>query len=184
MGRLDEFAVQREIIRIIVMSANMRGIITTRQMVMQRVTQDLGISERSFAKAYAQIDKAGILIREHIDVFTREVTVRGERRKSFRYRLSIDIVEAVKRSAELWSEDIVRKLKDYPEETRNFLFERYRELKGQSLLGQVDIAKEALKKWGESQNGALSAGETIYLNVFVPMIMEYLRALREKNKIN
>lgn len=182
MGRLDEFAVQREIIRTIVIS-NMRGIITIRQMIMQRVTEDLGISERSFAKAYAQIDKAGILIKNHVDVFTRELNVRGERRKSFRYRLFIDIKEAVTRAAELWSESIVSKLKDYPEETREFLFERYRKVRGQTLLEEVDIAMEALKRWGKYKTSPLTAGESIYLNVFVHMVMEYLRALREKNKM-
>ena len=182
MGRLDEFAVQREIIRTIIMS-NMRGIITTRQMVMQRVTTNLGITERSFAKAYAQIDKTGILIKNHTDVFTRELNVRGEGRKSFRYRLIIDIKEAATRAAELWSESIVSKLKDYPEETREFLFERYRKVRGQTLLGQIDIAREAIKKWGKSETGPLTAGESIYLNMFVPIVMEYLRALREKNKM-
>ena len=181
MGRLDEFAVQRAIIQTIT-RVNMKGKIATRQMAMHTVTADLGITERSFAKALMQIDKAGILIKKTVPVFLNELNARGERRKGIRTSLSIDIAEAINRSADLWAQKALNVYKDYPEETREFLFDRYRKARGQTLLNQIDIAKEALRKWGRSDVTTLTPGEVIYLNVVVPMVMEYLRALREKNK--
>ena len=181
MGRLDEFAVQRAIVQTII-RIDMKGKIATRQAVMHTVTANLGITERSFAKALMQIDKAGILVKKTVPVFLNELNVRGERRKGIRTGLSIDIAEAINRSADLWAQKALNVYKDYPEETREFLFDRYRKARGQTLLNQIDIAREALRKWGRSDISTLTPGEVIYINVFVPMVMEYLRALREKNK--
>lgn len=178
MGRLDEFAVQRAIIQTII-RIEMKGKIATRQAVMHTVTANLGITERSFAKALRQIDKAGILVKKTVPVILNELNVRGERREGIRTSLSIDITEAVKRSADLWTQKVLNVYKDYPEETREFLFDRYRKARGQTLLNQIDIAMEALRKWGRSDISALTPGEDIYINVFVPMVMEYLRDLKK-----
>ncbi len=181
MGRLENLTLIRAIVRTVIM-ANMKNNPATRHTVMEHVTSEFGVSERSFAKALAQIEDSGILVKNKAEFLLDDLTARGKRRKGVRTELIIDVVEAIKRLLAIWSEQLISGFDNYPEEVRGFMARKYATFKSNELLGELAMAKEALDKWGRSGNGSMTPGEIVYWNVVSYRVMDYISELREKNR--